>query len=68
MLADCLTKQDVRTGDYMRHALRTGECRLTEDPMAGQVISEQRMELKGRRGECYRSKYSRRHRPADQPF
>ncbi|CAK0873735.1 unnamed protein product [Prorocentrum cordatum] len=58
MIADCLTK----------YVLRTGEYRLTADPMAEQVISEQRMELKGRRGECYRSKYPRRHRPADQPF
>ncbi|CAK0858741.1 unnamed protein product, partial [Prorocentrum cordatum] len=68
MLADCLTEQDVRAGDYASCVLRTGECRLTEGPMAGQVISEQRVELKGRRGVCYRSKYPRRHRPADQPF
>ncbi|CAK0852939.1 unnamed protein product [Prorocentrum cordatum] len=68
MLADCLSKQDVRAGDYMRYVLRTGEYRLTEDPMAEQVISEQGMELKGRRGEYYRSKYPRRHRPADQTF
>ncbi|CAK0806425.1 unnamed protein product, partial [Prorocentrum cordatum] len=68
MLAGCLTKQDVRAGDYMRYVLWTGEYRLTEDPIAEQIISEQRMELKGRRGEYYRSKYSRRHRPADQPF
>ncbi|CAK0822266.1 unnamed protein product, partial [Prorocentrum cordatum] len=67
MLADCLTKQDVRAGDYMRYVRRTDEYRLTEDPTAEQVISEQRMDLKGRRGEHYRSKYPRRHRPADQP-
>ncbi|CAK0897251.1 unnamed protein product [Prorocentrum cordatum] len=69
MLADCLTKQDVRAGDHARHAPRTG--RLTGGPMAEQVISEQRIELKCRRGDYDRSTgatYPRRHRPADQPF
>ncbi|CAK0847357.1 unnamed protein product [Prorocentrum cordatum] len=59
MLADCLTKHDVRAGDYMRYVLQTGEYRL---------IAKQRMELKGRRGEYYRSKYPKRQRPADQLF
>ncbi|CAK0808101.1 unnamed protein product [Prorocentrum cordatum] len=68
MLADCLTKHDVRAGDYMRYMLQTGEYRLTEDLMADQVIAKQRMELKGRRGEYYRSKYPKRQRPADQLF
>ncbi|CAK0877498.1 unnamed protein product, partial [Prorocentrum cordatum] len=68
MLADCITKQDVRAGDSMRYVLRTGEYRLTGDPTAEQVIPGQRTELKGRKGEYYRSKYPRRHRPADQPF
>ncbi|CAK0806782.1 unnamed protein product [Prorocentrum cordatum] len=68
MLADCLTKHDVRAGDYMRYVLQTGEYRLTEDLMADQVIHKQRTELKGRRGEYYRTKYPKRQRPADQPF
>ncbi|CAK0803467.1 unnamed protein product [Prorocentrum cordatum] len=68
MLADCLTKHDVRAGDYMRYVLQTGECRLTEDLMADQIIAKQKMELKGRRGEYYRSKYPKRPRPADQLF
>ncbi|CAK0827876.1 unnamed protein product, partial [Prorocentrum cordatum] len=68
MLADCLTKHDVRAGDYMRYVLQTGEYRLTEDLMADQIIAKQRMELKGRRGEYYRSKYLKRQRPADQLF
>ncbi|CAK0910519.1 unnamed protein product, partial [Prorocentrum cordatum] len=59
---------DVRAGDYTRCVLQTGECSLTEDPMAEQIISEHRVELKGRRGECHRSRYPRRHRPADQPY
>ncbi|CAK0843715.1 unnamed protein product [Prorocentrum cordatum] len=53
MLADCLTKHDVRAGDYRRCVLQTGEYR---------------MELKGRRGGYYRSKYPKRQRPADQLF
>ncbi|CAK0854830.1 unnamed protein product [Prorocentrum cordatum] len=68
MLADCPTKQDVRAGDYMRYVLRTGECRLTEDPLEEQMISRQPTEEKDRNGECDRSKYTRRRRPADQPF
>ncbi|CAK0798712.1 unnamed protein product [Prorocentrum cordatum] len=68
MLADCLTKHDVRAGDYMRSVLQTGEYRLTEDHMADQIIAKQRMELNGRRGEYYRSKYPKRQRPADQLF
>ncbi|CAK0866772.1 unnamed protein product [Prorocentrum cordatum] len=36
MLADCLTKQDFRAGDYMRYVLWTDEYRLTEDPMTEQ--------------------------------
>eukprot|EP00959_Pyramimonas_sp_CCMP1952_P172503 3604274-Pyramimonas_sp.AAC.1 len=68
MLADCLTKRDVRAGDYMRYVLQTGEYQLTEDLMADQVIAKQRLELKGRRGEYYRSKYPKRQRPADQLF
>ncbi|CAK0903395.1 unnamed protein product, partial [Prorocentrum cordatum] len=39
-----------------------------DDLMADQVIAKQRMELKGRRGEYYRSKYPKRQRPADQLF
>ncbi|CAK0849447.1 unnamed protein product, partial [Prorocentrum cordatum] len=49
MLADCLTMQGARAGDCMRRVLRTDES--TKCPMAKQVISEQRMELKGQRGE-----------------
>ncbi|CAK0904441.1 unnamed protein product [Prorocentrum cordatum] len=40
MLADCLTKHDVRAGDCMRYVLQTGEYRLTEDLMADQVIAK----------------------------
>ncbi|CAK0825490.1 unnamed protein product [Prorocentrum cordatum] len=68
MLADCLTKNDVRAGDYMRYVLQTGEYRLTEDLMADQIIAKQRMELKGRRGEYYRAKYPKRLRPAEQHY
>ncbi|CAK0884198.1 unnamed protein product, partial [Prorocentrum cordatum] len=42
MLADCLTKHDVSAGDYMRYVPHTGECRLTEDLMADQIIAKQR--------------------------
>ena len=45
-LADCLTKDDVRAADYLRYVLRHGTYQIVEDPMADQIIYNERMKLK----------------------
>ena len=69
MLADCMTKNDPRCGDYLRYVLRTGFYQRTEDKEADRAIWEQRCELKGRRGEFYRNKlWKKMTKPSDQCY
>ena len=46
MLADCLTKDDVRAADYLRYVLHYGTYQIVEDLMADQIIYNERMKLK----------------------
>ena len=68
MLADCLTKDDVRAADYLRHVLRHGTYQIVEDPMADQIIYNERMKLKEKKSRYLCEKYPKRRRPAEQHY
>ena len=53
MLADCLTKDDVRAADYLRYVLRHGTYQIVEDPMADQIIYNERMNVRKRRASTF---------------
>ena len=53
MLADCLTKDDVRAADYLRYVLRHGTYQIVEDPMADQIIYNERMKLKEKKSKYF---------------
>ena len=65
MLADCLTKDDVRAGDYMRRVIRTSQFSMTEDPTIDAILHEQKALWKARRRAYYEAKYPQRKREAD---
>ena len=68
MLADCLTKDDVRAADYLRYVLRHGTYQIVEDPMADQIIYNERMKLKEKKRKYFCDKYPKRRRPAEQHY
>ena len=68
MLADCLTKDDVRAADYLRYVLRHGTYQIVEDPMADQIIYNERMKLKEKKSKYFCEKYPKGRRPAEQHY
>ena len=68
MLADCLTKDDVRAADYLRYVLRHGTYQIVEDPMADQIIYNEPMKLKEKKRKYFCEKYPMRRRPAEQHY
>lgn len=66
MLADCLTKNDVRVADYLRHVLRTGVYQIAEYHLTDRVIFDERQRLKEKKANHDRDKYPKRWRPAEQ--
>ena len=49
MLADCLTKDDPKAGDYLRHVVTTGQLSLINDPEIDKILNEQRGRYKANR-------------------
>ena len=68
MLADCLTKDDVRAADYLRYVLRHGTYQSVEDLMADQIMYNERMKLKEKKSRYFCEKYPKRRRPAEQHY
>jgi hypothetical protein len=57
MLADCLTKDDFKAGDYLRHVVATGYLHLTEHPDIEGVLHQEREQAKAGRQAFYDAKY-----------
>ena len=68
MLADCLTKDDVRAADYLRYVLRHGTYQIVEDLKADQIIYNERMKLKEKKSKYFCEKYPKRRRLAEQHY
>jgi hypothetical protein len=57
MLADCLTKDDPKAGDYLRHVVRHGVLHLTERLAIIEVLRRERGQAKASRQAFYDAKY-----------
>jgi hypothetical protein len=65
MVADCLTKDDQKAGDYLRYVVRTGYLNLTAIPNIDQVLGRERWKAKSTRQAYYDAKYPSRKNKKD---
>ncbi len=57
ILADCLTKDDPKAGDFLRYVVKTGYLKLTAIPNIDEVLGKEKLKAKSGRQACYDAKY-----------
>ncbi len=57
MLADYLTKDDPKAGDYLRYVVKTGYLKLTAIPYIDEVLGKENLKAKSGHQAYYDAKY-----------